>query len=84
MVRECQMAQHGALLAVMALLALKYIIEDTECLLDMRPFVQHDAFGALAHGCVSDLGARRNSILGKSFQNLSGPDHRYMGGLADP
>src|SRR5580693_5377624 len=36
MVRECQMAQHRALLAVMALLALKYIIEDTECLLDMR------------------------------------------------
>jgi len=84
MVREYQMTQHRAFLAVVALLPLKDIIKDPKGLLDMRSFVKHDAFGALAHGCIGDLGTRRDSIPGKSFQNLSGPDHWYMGCLADP
>jgi hypothetical protein len=78
------MAQHSAFLVVVALLALKNIIEDAESLLDVWPFVEHDALGALAHRCIGDLGARRDSVLGQSFQNLGGPNYRYMGGLTDP
>src|ERR1700690_697344 len=79
-----ELAQHRALLSHVRLHALQNVIEYRDCLTDVRPLVEHDAFGALAHRGIGNFRARRKALLRKTLEYLRGPDYRYVRCFAHP
>jgi hypothetical protein len=56
-----ELPQHCALLDLVVLHALEDVIKSTHGLAQIRSLIKHHALGALAHCCVGDFGARRQS-----------------------
>jgi hypothetical protein len=77
-----KLPQHGALFLLVSLHALEDVRENADSCDGVRPFVQHDAFRALTHGGVRDFRARGHAFLCQSFENLCGPNHGNVSGLA--
>jgi hypothetical protein len=81
---EAEFAEHGGFLGLMCLHAAQDIVEGADGFEDMGALVEHDAFGAVAHGGVGDFGAGGHSLFCEGFEDLGGPDDGDMGSLADP
>src|SRR5271165_5637720 len=79
-----KLPQHGALLFLMSLHAGKDVHQNTDGDYGIGPLVQHDAFGALAHGGVGNFRARRHAFFLQCLQDLRGPDYGDVGSLANP
>ena len=60
------------------------VVECLDRLHDVRTFVEHDAFGAIRHRRVSDLGAGWQAFFRERLEYLCCPDHGYVGRLAEP
>ena len=69
---------------MMSLHAGENVRKNTNSRDEVGSFIQHDAFGALTHGGIRNFRPRGHAFLRKSFQNLCGPNHRNVSGLADP
>lgn len=51
---------------------------------DVRPFIEHDAFGPFAHGGVGNFSSRRKAFFDQIFKDLSRPNDRHVGRFTDP
>ena len=60
------------------------VVKDDDGRVDVRPFVQHHALGALGHGRVRNLGSRGLAGAGQVVEDLGRPDHGQMSRLAQP
>ena len=66
----------------MAAHALQYAIQGFDGLDDIRPLVEHDAFGSGRMRCIGNFSARGHPVFGHALQYLCGPDCRNMCGIA--
>lgn len=64
--------------------SLQNIVQRLDGLDDVQALVEHHALGALTHGSVGDLRARRYAFLGQMFQDLRRPDDGQMRRFAKP
>ena len=64
--------------------AAEQAVEHADRGVDVRPLVEEDAFGAGGHRRVGHLAARRQPLPDQVLEHLRRPDHRDMGGLAQP
>ena len=78
------MAQQRSLLVVMTGHAHQHIPQGVDGVVDIGALVQHDAFGTLGQRRVTDLRPGRRAGPGELFEHLGRPDHRKMGGFAQP
>jgi len=58
---------------MMGLHPLEDVIEHAHGGDDVRPLVEHDACGSMAHGRVSDLSTRSDSMFGEGLEHLGRP-----------
>lgn len=77
-------AQHGLLFFLVQDHTLLDADQETDGVDNIGALVEHDALGASAHSGVGDFGAGRQTFLGKSFEDLSGPDGGDVSGFAEP
>src|SRR6516162_1457724 len=81
---EAKLPKQGALLFLVNLHAFQNVSEGADAGDGIWPFVEHDALGAFAHGCVGDLRAQWHALLCQGFENLRGPNYGNVGSLANP
>ena len=60
------------------------VVEYDDGGVDVGSFVEHDAFGALAHGRVGDFGTRRLARACEVVEDLGRPDDGDVGRFAEP
>ena len=60
------------------------IAQESYALGEVRPLVQHDAFGALRHGRIRHFRTRGDAVANELVEDLGRRDHRRMSGLAKP
>src|ERR1700758_5147599 len=78
-----QLAERGILLVVMLGHPAQDVVQDNR-LGDMRPFVEHDAFGTLAHGGVNgDFGPFSRGQMDRAFGPGWGHDKRVSSAVID-
>jgi hypothetical protein len=76
--------QKRNLLVLVAPRAVQDVVEDGHGVVDEGSFVEHDAFGAVAHRGVGDLGSGGLTSSGQLLKHLGRPDNGKVGGFADP
>src|SRR5262249_44732117 len=68
----------------MVLHAMENVIKSDDRFNNVRSLVEHHALSPLTHCCISNFRARGLIFLSQGLEHLRRPDHRHMGGLADP